>query len=174
MIRVDVNLVGRLSGPETLDAFYKAVGVHEVGVVAEVGPYLDDSTVDVAPQPALVVGAGVCAEQGKVGHIAAGESGQSTLNDGVDLGGNNCVMPIEDAIHLRRIDPGRNMARFYRLSSMPSLFGDVCVVREWGRIGRRGRTRIDLYAREAEAAAARLVLELAKRRRGYRDAPGIE
>jgi predicted DNA-binding WGR domain protein len=94
--------------------------------------------------------------------------------DGVDLGGNNCVMPIEDAIHLRRIDPGRNMARFYRLSSMPSLFGDVCVVREWGRIGRRGRTRIDLYAREAEAAAARLVLELAKRRRGYRDAPGIE
>lgn len=83
-------------------------------------------------------------------------------------------MPIKDAIHLHRIDPGRNMARFYRLSSMPSLFGDVCVVREWGRIGRRGRTRIDLYAREAEATTARLVLELAKRRRGYRDAPGTE
>jgi predicted DNA-binding WGR domain protein len=94
--------------------------------------------------------------------------------DGVDLGRDDCLMPTEDVIHLHRIDPARNMARFYRLSSTPSLFGDICIVREWGRIGRRGRTRIDLYAREAEAAAARLALELAKRRRGYRDAPGIE
>lgn len=83
-------------------------------------------------------------------------------------------MQTEDVIHLHRMDPARNMARFYRLSSMPSLFGDICIVREWGRIGRRGRTRIDLYAREAEAAAARLALEQSKRRRGYRDAPGIE
>jgi predicted DNA-binding WGR domain protein len=94
--------------------------------------------------------------------------------DGVDLSVDDHVMQAEDAIHLHRIDPARNMARFYRISSSPSLFGDICIVREWGRIGRRGRTRIDLYAREAEAAAARLALEQSKRRRGYRDVPDIE
>lgn len=94
--------------------------------------------------------------------------------DGVDLGRDNSPMQAENVIHLHRIDPARDMARFYRLSSMPSLFGDICIVREWGRIGKRGRTRIDLYAREGEAAAARLALEQSKRRRGYRDAPDIE
>jgi predicted DNA-binding WGR domain protein len=82
-------------------------------------------------------------------------------------------MQTEDAIHLHRIDPTRNMARFYRLSSTTSLFGDICVVREWGRIGRRGRLHIDLYERAEEAIAARDALSRAKRRRGYRDANGV-
>ncbi|MCO5066799.1 MAG: WGR domain-containing protein [Rhizobiaceae bacterium] len=83
------------------------------------------------------------------------------------------IMQIQDVIHLRRIDPARNMARFYRLSSALSLFGDICVVREWGRIGRPGRMRIDLYEKVQEAAAARLTLERSKRSRGYCDAGGI-
>ncbi|WP_246252809.1 WGR domain-containing protein [Allomesorhizobium camelthorni] len=83
------------------------------------------------------------------------------------------IMQIQDVIHLRRIDPARNMARFYRLSSALSLFGDICLVREWGRIGRPGRMRIDLYEKVEEAAAARLALERSKRRRGYCDAGGI-
>ncbi|APH74973.1 WGR domain-containing protein [Aquibium oceanicum] len=78
-------------------------------------------------------------------------------------------MQTEDAIHFHRIDPARNMARFYRMSSMPSLFGDICLVREWGRIGRAGRMRIDLYETAREAAAARQALSRVKRRRGYRD-----
>jgi predicted DNA-binding WGR domain protein len=61
------------------------------------------------------------------------------------------------------------MARFYRLSATPSLFGDICLVREWGRIGRPGRIRIDLYRKAEDANAARVALERAKRRRGYRD-----
>ena len=81
-------------------------------------------------------------------------------------------MQKDDAIHLHRIDAVRNMARFYRLSVTPSLFGDICLVREWGRIGRPGRTRIDLYAREEDANGAFLALEQAKRRRGYCDARG--
>ena len=44
-------------------------------------------------------------------------------------------METEDVTHLHRIAPARNMARFYRISSTPSLFGDICLVREWGRIG---------------------------------------
>ena len=63
-------------------------------------------------------------------------------------------MQTEDAIHLHRVDPARNMARFYRMSSTPSLFGDICLVREWGRIGRPGRIRIDLYEIAEEAIAA--------------------
>jgi predicted DNA-binding WGR domain protein len=82
-------------------------------------------------------------------------------------------MQNEDVIHLHRIDPARNMARFYRLSSAPSLFGDICVVREWGRIGRPGRMRIDLFEKLQEAAAARLALERSKRRRGYREAGDV-
>ena len=81
-------------------------------------------------------------------------------------------MQKDDVTHLHRIDCVRNMERFYRLSATPSLFGDVCLVREWGRIGRRGRIRIDLYATAEDANAARIALEHVKRRRGYRDAPG--
>lgn len=81
-------------------------------------------------------------------------------------------MQSEDVIHLHRIDPARNMARFYRLTSTPSLFGDICVVREWGRIGRPGRMRIDLYGKVEEAIGARLALERSKRRRGYCDVGG--
>lgn len=82
------------------------------------------------------------------------------------------VMQNEDVIYLHRIDPARNMARFYRLSSAPSLFGDICVVREWGRIGRPGRMRIDLYEKGEDADAAREALSRVKRRRGYWDAVG--
>ena len=82
-------------------------------------------------------------------------------------------MQTDDAIHLHRIDPARNMARFYRLSSTPSLFGDICLVREWGRIGRPGRIRIDLYKAVEEARAARAALSREKRQRGYRDVFGV-
>ena len=80
------------------------------------------------------------------------------------------VMQTEDVTHLHRIDPARNMARFYRMSSTPSLFGDICLVREWGRIGRPGRIRIDLYQTGEEAMAARETLSRVKLQRGYRDA----
>jgi predicted DNA-binding WGR domain protein len=93
--------------------------------------------------------------------------------DGVGLVRNDDVMQTEDAIHLHRIDPARNMARFYRMSSTPSLFGDICLVREWGRIGRPGRIRIDLYETGEAAIAAREALSRVKRQRGYRDASGM-
>jgi predicted DNA-binding WGR domain protein len=70
---------------------------------------------------------------------------------------------------LRRIDPSRNMARFYALSIEPSLFGAAALVREWGRIGSRGRRRIELFGRREEAEAALNRIESRKRRRGYVD-----
>ncbi|MGY6251465.1 WGR domain-containing protein [Bosea thiooxidans] len=36
---------------------------------------------------------------------------------------------------LDRSDPAQNMARFYVLAIEPTLFGDVALVREWGRRG---------------------------------------
>jgi predicted DNA-binding WGR domain protein len=40
---------------------------------------------------------------------------------------------IAPALELRRIDPARNMRRFYRLDMQPDLFGGVLLLRQWGR-----------------------------------------
>jgi predicted DNA-binding WGR domain protein len=54
----------------------------------------------------------------------------------------------EDTIQylvLHRCDPTCNMARYYVLSIETSPFGDASLIREWGRTGRPGRKRIELY-----------------------------
>ncbi|KQS59361.1 hypothetical protein ASG39_18765 [Rhizobium sp. Leaf371] len=70
-------------------------------------------------------------------------------------------------LHLERCDPARNMARFYALSLEPSLFGEIVLVRRWGRIGASGRSRLDVYADETTAIRAMLALLRQKRARGY-------
>lgn len=74
-----------------------------------------------------------------------------------------------EPIHLHRIDPIRNMARYYRVSIEKTLFDETVVRRNWGRIGTGGRsiTVVVEEASEAKVIAARLCD--AKRRRGYRD-----
>ena len=69
--------------------------------------------------------------------------------------------------HLHRIDPEANMARFYRVDIAPTLFGEVCVLRTWGRIGTHGRTSIETFPtlEDAENAASRALRQ--KVRRGY-------
>jgi predicted DNA-binding WGR domain protein len=69
--------------------------------------------------------------------------------------------------HLHRIDPEANMARFYCIDVAAPLFGDVSVLRTWGRIGTHGRTRLETCAtmEEAERTAARTLRQ--KMRRGY-------
>jgi predicted DNA-binding WGR domain protein len=57
-------------------------------------------------------------------------------------------------IHLTRIDPARNMARFYALSLAPTLFGEWLLVKEWGRIGQAGTVRAEAHP-DAETAARR-------------------
>lgn len=71
-------------------------------------------------------------------------------------------------LYVERIDAARNMARFYALSIEPTLFGEACLVRRWGRIGSRGRTVIEHYEQEGEAVNAFLDLLRRKRQRGYR------
>jgi predicted DNA-binding WGR domain protein len=71
------------------------------------------------------------------------------------------------AVTLHRIDPTQNMSRFYRLDLQPDLFGAWGVVREWGRIGRPGRLRVDPYPTESEAAARMQRQRTRKQGRGY-------
>lgn len=77
-------------------------------------------------------------------------------------------------VHIRRIDPTRNMARFYELSIGSTLFGDVSLTRSWGRIGTRGQSRVHLL--ESEQVAVELFLDLLKqkRRNGYRSRPSTD
>lgn len=69
--------------------------------------------------------------------------------------------------HLHRIDPEANMARFYCIDVAATLFGDVSVLRTWGRIGTHGRTSIKTCAstEEAERAASQTLRQ--KMRWGY-------
>jgi predicted DNA-binding WGR domain protein len=70
-------------------------------------------------------------------------------------------------VFLRRIDHTRNMQRFYRLDVQPDLFGGVLLVKQWGRIGTRGRIVDESYQSEALAADAMQRQAERKRRRGY-------
>ena len=59
------------------------------------------------------------------------------------------------------------MRRFYQLDMQPDLFGGVLLMKEWGRIGARGRIMAERYDSEALAADALQRQAARKRRRGY-------
>jgi len=68
---------------------------------------------------------------------------------------------------LDRRDPSCTTARYYVLAVEPSRFGDATLIREWGRIGRQGQRRIELYDRYDQAAEQLEALLRRKSRRGY-------
>lgn len=71
-----------------------------------------------------------------------------------------------EPLHLRRIDAARNMRRFYVLSAQPTLFGEMSLMRNWGRIGTNGKTMVQTFDGSADAIEAFGRLDRAKRRRG--------
>lgn len=75
------------------------------------------------------------------------------------------------SVDLLRIEPTRNIRRFYRVVVVPSLFGEWTVMREWGRIGQPGTVRARTFASEPKAHAVADMLLRAKQRRGYREGP---
>ena len=77
--------------------------------------------------------------------------------------------PIRRAVILRRVDPELRMARFYALMIERDLFGEVRLVRAWGRIGTQGSECVQVFATEREASEALQALARAKRRCGYQD-----
>ncbi|MBL8658910.1 MAG: WGR domain-containing protein [Rhodospirillales bacterium] len=80
----------------------------------------------------------------------------------------NASLP-QDVAYLEKHDPARNMQRYYRVSVTPALFGEFAMVREWGRIGRRGGSRMESwFASEEDARRSGQEMAEAKHRRGYR------
>ena len=66
------------------------------------------------------------------------------------------------------------MARFYALAVQPTLFGEVSLVRRWGRIGTHGQQKVHVFNEEKHAVGLFLELLREKRNRGYRPKPSVE
>ena len=76
---------------------------------------------------------------------------------------------IIDGLRLERIEPERNMARYYTLAVELTLFADWSCTRGFGRIGARGgRIMLGLFEDRAVAEAELITLLRAKQARGYR------
>ncbi|SIQ89469.1 WGR domain-containing protein, predicted DNA-binding domain in MolR [Rhizobium sp. RU33A] len=71
-------------------------------------------------------------------------------------------------LYVERTDASKKMARYYAMEISASLFGDICLTRAWGRIGKGGQRRIHSFQREEEAVSLFLELLRQKKARGYR------
>jgi len=70
-------------------------------------------------------------------------------------------------ITLHRLDPARNMRRFYHLALEPDLFGGVRLIYEYGRIGQPGRVIVQHYPTEEPARLALNKKRMEKLKKGY-------
>ncbi|SDP68585.1 WGR domain-containing protein [Phyllobacterium sp. OV277] len=60
------------------------------------------------------------------------------------------------------------MARYYSPTMQPTLFGEISLVRNWGRIGTTGQQKVDTFPHYTELERAYEELSRQKRRKGYR------
>ena len=71
---------------------------------------------------------------------------------------------------LERVEPNANINRYYVLAVEPTLFGDVGLRREWGRIGNRGgASRLELHEDQQCSAGGAWVLAPAQAGEGVFD-----
>lgn len=70
-------------------------------------------------------------------------------------------------IDLRKINHVKRQKRFYLLGMGKTLFGQIFVSREWGRIGQAGTVRRDYFETADQAEAHALRLKQQKERGGY-------
>jgi predicted DNA-binding WGR domain protein len=80
-----------------------------------------------------------------------------------------CRWDSSEPLMLRRVRPERNEQRFYALAVTADLFGNVVLMRHWGRIATAGKQREELHGDFASAVASLERLAKKKRRRGYVD-----
>lgn len=74
----------------------------------------------------------------------------------------------ERLMQLLKIDPTKNMRRFYELDIQPNLFGGHSVIRSWGRIGTKGQIKVELHDNEMLAEHSCKKVRLSKLNRGYK------
>lgn len=70
-------------------------------------------------------------------------------------------------IQLTRSKPSSNLHRFYSLHLVPTLFGEIALVAEWGRIGSPGTVRERVFQTPQSAEAALTKRVTGKTKRGY-------
>lgn len=71
-------------------------------------------------------------------------------------------------LYCQRVDETKNMARYYALSIQPTLFGEAAVVRCWGRIGRAGGEKTEVFDSERDAMVHFLNIARKKQAKGYK------
>ncbi|MBA8903891.1 WGR domain-containing protein [Phyllobacterium sp. P30BS-XVII] len=72
------------------------------------------------------------------------------------------------SFHVTRCDPDRNMARYYSLIMQPTLFGEISLVRNWGRIGTRGQQKVDTFSNSSALQKSFEKLTQQKCHKGYK------
>lgn len=70
-------------------------------------------------------------------------------------------------ITLYHVDVVRNMQRFYHLDIQPDLFGNICLMKRWGRIGRQGTLHSIPYPTVSAAYDAFEKQRQKKEKKGY-------
>lgn len=77
--------------------------------------------------------------------------------------------PIKHYLVLHRVDPEQGIRRFHSLMIEKDLFGTVRLVRNWGRIGSKGREVVEEF--ETDTAAGKALEKAAEvlRAQGYQD-----
>ena len=66
-----------------------------------------------------------------------------------------------------KTEPAKNIFRFYRLDIQADLFGNQCLIRQWGRIGKAGQMKTAPFP-TLEAAEQELAkYQRLKSNRGY-------
>ena len=78
---------------------------------------------------------------------------------------------FEHTVRLASIDPSTNRHRSYALAWQPTLWGEVTLVRTWGRLHRPGRSRATV---DADRASARADIRRLLRRRLRHDYRVVE
>lgn len=102
-------------------------------------------------------------------------SGTTDSSNSLDV----CAQALENAgmivqpyrIYIERTEASSNMARYYAMEISATLFGEACLTRSWGRIGRRGQSKMRHFENENDAVDLFLELMRRKRKRGYRPRP---
>lgn len=70
-------------------------------------------------------------------------------------------------VELRQVDPARKRFRRYRMRECRTLFGEPCLVIEWGRIGGPLRLRSETFPTPGALASRKRELLARRRRHGY-------
>lgn len=72
-----------------------------------------------------------------------------------------------------RIDPAKNVARFWLAAVTPTLLGGWALLREWGRLGSPGTVSSRSFEREEEARRAERAGIRRRERHGYQPTQNV-